>query len=74
MITYQRQSLDASYEERYLNRRSAGSDTYAQQAKAADFTDREIELYMLSYPQNPSPSLRALYAAIRRQMIADGCP
>ena len=45
----------------------------AGRAKAADFTDRQLEAYFLPNPANPSASLQALYAAVRKQMVADGC-
>jgi hypothetical protein len=43
-------------------------------SQAPDLTDRQIEQYMLPHPNNPSLSLQALYAAVRNQMVLDGCP
>jgi hypothetical protein len=48
-----------------------GVETTAGQR--SDFSDREIEMYMLPHPLNPSASLQELYAAIRQRMTLDGC-
>jgi hypothetical protein len=73
MIQNLRQCPDAPYEERRRNRVPSSAQIALRYGKPADFTDREIESYMLPHPENPSANLRSLYDAIRAQMARDGC-
>jgi hypothetical protein len=52
---------------------SSRLQSQAEPPKVADFTDRQLEAYLLPHPKNPSTSLQALYAAVRMQMVMDGC-
>jgi hypothetical protein len=75
MIQNLRQRFDASSrplvaQGNISSARPAGATVGAR----SDFSDREIEMYMLPHPLNPSVSLQELYSAIRQRMTLDGCP
>lgn len=75
MIQNLRQRFDASARPPVAQGNiSSGRQAGATVNPRSDFSDREIEMYMLPHPLNPSASLQELYAAIRHQMTLDGCP
>jgi hypothetical protein len=52
---------------------SSPRQSQAGAAQPADFSDRQLAAYFLPHPQNPSAYLQELYAAVRKQMVLDGC-
>ena len=70
MTTNLRQNSDTSL--RPSGREDISASQFNARRLPEEFGDREIQQFML-HPKPPSPDLESLYAAIRAQMVLDGC-
>jgi hypothetical protein len=70
MTTNLSQNSDTSL--RPFGREDISASKFDSRRLPEEFGDREIEMYMLQ-PKATSAALESLYAAIRTQMVLDGC-
>ncbi len=65
-------SHDTDISHRSSGREDISASKFNARRLPEEFGDREIQMFMLQ-PKAPSPDLESLYAAIRAQMVLDGC-